>query len=432
MHYGWPSPSLPVLQNADNSIFPINNNEGFWLAVMPTLSATIGAPFVIALVDIMGRKTFIIGSFIPLFSAWIMIAFCNSLLQLYIARFIAGIADSWSFTSVSMYICEIAHPKIRGLLGSGVSIGSILGHLLINIFGSYLSIENTAIVSSAIPIVGFLIFIWMPESPYYLLMRNQVDKAKQQLQILRGLENVQIELDKIHNGIKEQIKNTGKVLDLFKKRSNRKALVIIAVLRGVQQLSGSAAILFYTQSIFKESGNQVSSKVATIIYYSVQLVVTFISGGMVDIAGRRSLLILSVSGSAVALFCEATYFYVKTKTSIDISSLSYLSIVFLLAFVIFFSLGMQSIPVLMLGEIFPANVKAFALSLSDVYFYLLTSVVCKFFQYTKDNVGIFLPFYGFSGVCFFGLIFIFFVVPETKGKTLEEIQENLEGKLIQM
>ncbi|XP_063914995.1 facilitated trehalose transporter Tret1-like isoform X2 [Zophobas morio] len=429
MHYGWPSPSLPILERLENSTFSISPDEGSWIAVMPLIVALIGALLAASIVDILGRKRTIIATCLPFFAAWIMIAFSHSLPVLYVARFIAGVADGLAFTVVPMYIGEIADPKIRGLLGSGVSTSWIFGILLINVVGSYLSITTTALVSSVVPILALLTFIWMPESPYHHVMKGEFEEAKKSLQVLRGRDDVDNELSRVSKAVIAQTQNTGKFLDLFTTKSNRKAVYIIMVLRGAQQFSGATAITFYTQSIFKEAGEDISSELATIIYYTVQFLLNILCNSIVDKAGRRPLLILSLLGSALALFVEGTYFFIKTQTTIDVAPFSFLSVISLIGFVVFFSSGMQSIPILMLGELFPANVKAFALCLADIYFCVIATVVSKFFQIVKDSFGIYVPFYAFTGSCLLGLVFIVLFVPETKGKSLEEIQVFLGGKV---
>ncbi|KAJ8924979.1 hypothetical protein NQ315_001144 [Exocentrus adspersus] len=428
MHYGWPSPSLPKIVDAATSSLSVTEDQGSWIAVMPLLGGLLGALIVGVTVDILGRKTTIILTTFPFFAGWIMVAYAKSAVLLYVARFIAGIADGWAFTAVPMYIGEIADPRIRGLLGSGVSVTWIFGILLINIIGSYLSVTVTALVSSVLPVITLLTFMWMPESPYYLLMRDKPKAAQKSLQALRGLEDVESELNRLSVAVREQTSNTGKFLDLFKVKSNRKAVFIIMIVRAAQQLSGTTAITFYTQYIFKEAGDDITSELATIIYFSVQLVLTMLCSSIVDKAGRRPLLIASITGSGAVLFTEGTYFFLKYNTNLNVTEYSFIPVAALIGFVIMFSLGMQSIPILMLGELFPANVKAFALCLADIYFCILATVVSKFFQIMKDNFGIYVPFYVFTVCCVIGLVCIVLFVPETKGKTLEEIQMNLRGE----
>ncbi|CAH0546086.1 unnamed protein product [Brassicogethes aeneus] len=427
MHYGWPSPSLEQLLHG-NSTLHLTQDEGSWMAVMPLLGAIVGSLIVGTTVDILGRKRTIILTSFPFFAAWIMIAYANSPLVLYIARFIAGVADGWAFTAVPMYIGEIADPSIRGKLGSGVSVAWIFGMLLINIVGSYLSIRMTALISSVLPVLGLITFMWMPESPYYHLMRGKYNEAKHSLQTFKGMSDVDAELSRLSNAVKSQTRNTGKFLDLFTKPSNRKAVAIMTILRTAQQLSGTTAITFYAKMIFKEAGDDISSELATIIFFSVQLVCTVVCSGIVDRAGRRPLLIMSIIGSSLALFVEGTYFYLKLSTNYDVSAFSLVPVAALIGYIVIFGLGMQCIPILMLGELFPANVKAFALCLADIYFCIIATIISKFFQIMKDHFGIYFPFYAFTASGLLSLICMYIFVPETKGKTLEDIQKILKNE----
>lgn len=163
------------------------------------------------------------------------------------------------------------------------------------------------------------------------------------------------------------------------------------------------------------------------IYFSVMFLVTIISSSIVDKAGRKILLMISMAGAAFTLFLEGTYFYIQSQTDIDTEPFDYIPVMVLIGFVIIFSIGMQSIPILMLGELFPTGVKAFALCLADVYYSVMASIASKFLQVMKDNYGMYFAFYGFSIFSGIGLLFIYYFVPETKGKNLEEIQRYLRG-----
>lgn len=134
---------------------------------------------------------------------------------------------------------------------------------------------------------------------------------------------------------------------------------------------------------------------------------------------------LSLSGTAVSLLVTAIFLYLKNFTDIDLGQFSYVPLAALISYIIMYSVGIQNIPVLVLSEIFPTNVKAFALGLIDIYFALSVIVVSKFFHWSSKNCGMHIPFFTFAACSFIGLIFVVFVVPETKGKTLEDIQHEL-------
>lgn len=196
-------------------------------------------------------------------------------------------------------------------------------------------------------------------------------------------------------------------------------------LRGIQQLTGTTAIIFYAKTIFEEANGFISSSTATIIYFAIQLVLSALSSFIVDFSGRRPLLIISLSGTALTLLANSIYLYLKGCTDIDMEPFGFISIIALLSYIIIFSVGMQTIPLLIMGEIFPTNVKAFALCLMDIYFSVTVTIISKLFHWSKDYFGLHVPFFFFTVCCIVGVVFIIFVVPETKGKTLEDIQMEL-------
>lgn len=398
------------------------------MATTPSIGAVFGAIISGYIVDKIGRKTCILFTSPMYFTAWIALAFAPSLFVLAPARFLQGVADGFCFTVVPMYLGEIADPKIRGTLVASISITTTVGLLLINIIGSYMTIRNTALVTAVVPLLHFASFYFMPESPYYLLMKQKVDKAKISLQILSNQDDVSDELTRLDDAVKEDLRNVGTILDLFTTKSNRKALIVIAGLRAIQQFSGTTAITFYAQDVFQNSGSGISPTLGSILYFIVQLIVSCIFSVLTDKLGRKPLMIVSTVGSGITIAIAGIYSYFDNYTDFDVSSVNYIPLCAIFGYAIMFNVGMQSIPVLMLGELFPTSVKAFALCLADIVFGLTVVIVGKLFQILNDGYGMYVPFLFFAFCCFVGLLFILFVVPETKGKTLEDIQEKLRRK----
>ncbi|EFA01663.1 Facilitated trehalose transporter Tret1-2 homolog-like Protein [Tribolium castaneum] len=428
MHYAWPSPSLPQLTSNNSSSLQITNDEGSWIIIMELISPIPSCFLGAFIVDLIGRKKAILLSAIPYFLSWLMIAFANSELTLGAARLLAGVSDGIAFTVIPLYIAEIADASIRGLLGAAISVSWISGMLFINVVGAYLSISTTALICSVFPILLVLTFIWMPESPYHLIMKHDIERARIALRKFKGRSDIEDELSRLQEAVKTQNQKNASVWDLFRKKNNQEGLRIVAIVRNAQQMSGVAAISFYTLSIFNEAGDFISPFTATVIYVSIQCFMTAVCSVLIDRTGRRPLLIASLIGSAISLFVLGTYFYIKDFTTIDISSFNFVPLLALLGYVIIFNIGAQPIPLLIQGELFPTNVKALASCFSEVYFCIIASMVSKLFQTLRDSFGMYLPFYGFAVCSAVNLVFVIFFVPETKGKTLEEIQATLGVK----
>lgn len=426
MLFGWATPSLPQLLDPKSEI-KMSTSDGSWMAVMPCIGAVIGCFLAAKIVDNIGRKKSMLLVSPLYFIAWIMIAYSGSKYIFHAARILSGIADGIAFTTFPMYLGEIADSKIRGLLCSSIPITTVLGFMLIAIVGSMYSIKDAALISSVLPIVHFVLFSFMPESPYYLLMKNKPEQAQKSLIKLRGDQNVSEELERFTKSVKEDEENKGSIWDLFSVESNRKGVYIVVGLRGLQQFCGPMVITFYATIIFNESKSDLSSTTCTSIYFGIQVVCSIICSCLVDKIGRRPLLILSTIGSCIALAVQGGYFYIKDTTDYELKEYTWVPVAALLTYDVLFNLGIGTIPVMMLGELFPTSVKAFALCLADIYFGVVVIIATKFFQIMNDNMGMSIPFFVFSGCSAIALVYTVFCIPETKGKTLEEIQDYFKG-----
>lgn len=426
MQFGWPSPHLPRLQSPKSHI-PITSSEGAWMISMNGVGSIFGSLLAGYIVDKIGRKLSILITSPLYLCCWLLIAFAHRLWILMLARCINGFTDGIVFTVIPMYVSEISHPRIRGILSATIPVMTVFGLLLVNIIGSLADLKTTGLICAIFPIVHFFTFCWMPESPFYLIMKKNLEAAKNCLKIFQESSDIDEKFEKLQSIVEDEMKNSVSCWDLFRVKSNRKAVIIVFGLRGIQQLCGPNALTSYAKIIFHEAGEDISSTLSSILYFSIQLVMVIICSFLVDKVGRKPLLIISIVGSGVALLAQAIYFYVKSLGIYNMSTVSFLPLIALLTYVVLFNIGMWNIPLLLMAELFPANVRAFALCLNEIYFGLSVIVVSEFFQITSDTFGMHVPFFVFSVMSVLGLAFILCMVPETKGRSLNEIQEYLKG-----
>jgi len=178
--------------------------------------------------------------------------------------------------------------------------------------------------------------------------------------------------------------------------------------------------------LFQAAGSDIDAFTATIIVGAMQVVFTFISTLVVDRLGRRLLLLISDGVMAICTLLLGVYFYLQSKGD-DTSSLGWLPLTSVCLFIIVFSLGYGPIPWMMVGELFAPHIKGFASSLSCVLNWILAFIVTKFYSDLVSAFSIQATFWIFAVISAIGTVFVFFVVPETKGKTLDEIQRELGG-----
>ncbi|XP_023022202.1 facilitated trehalose transporter Tret1 [Leptinotarsa decemlineata] len=427
----WTSPFVTYLKS-NSSIIPMTSNEVAWCIISPGIGGIIGAPIAAYFADKIGRKYTILMMAPPVFFSQLSIGYVRNVWVLFILRLIIGVADGACFTVVPMYIGEISAPKIRGFLSSLISFFFVLGVLLINTLGCFLSIFSCSIICASVPAIHFLGFIFMPESPYYYIKVNDIKAAKQALITLRNTVNVEEDLKVICDAVKleeEMVKNT-KFTDIFTVPSNRKAVSIYIILSLALAGCAKAPVLSYTKMIFEETGSSISSILSTIVFCTVELVVMiFTTYFIIDRFGKRYLTIISTAGCSITLFVMSAYFFAKDFDYDVKHYLNWLPLTSLSLYSILFSIGLSFTQICYLSELFPTNVKANALCSAEIFILFINSITVKIFQVTNDEFNsLSVSFLCFSVLCMIMLGFIVKYVPETKGMTLEEIQLFLKHK----
>lgn len=315
------------------------------------------------------------------------------------------------------------------MLASLCPVCIVFGILLINILGNYLLIDQAAFAASLFPVILFCTFIWMPESPSFLLLKQRVDDARRTLETLRGKEKGEMELNRLTRAFSQK-QEKASVFDLFFNRTNRKAAIVAFGLRTVQQFCGTTVLTFYCKTIFEQTDNVVSSDVGTIIYFCLQLSVAFFSSLIVDIFGRRPLLVISLLGSSMTLYLLSSYIYIKDNTGLFVEDYSFVPMVALLLNVVFMSIGVRNIPLLMMGEMFATDIKPTALCVGTIFYSITATLSAKLFYLTNKWFGMYVPFSIYGTLSLLSVAFVMFYVPETKGKTLEDIQRKLQGSKV--
>ena len=406
----------------------MTSNEASWIASFYLLGSIPGNLLAAFVVDRFGRKSSLLMAGLPLFFGWVLIIVAWDPYILYAARFISGLGQGVVYVVCPMYIGEIADKNIRGSLGSFIKLMVTFGELYAHAIGPFVPYEWLAYYCAIIPIVFFATFAWMPESPYYLLMKKNEKAAAKSLRRLKGYKNsddLQEDMDQMAKSLVKDLADRGHFWDLFDTPGNRRAVVISFGLQLILQFSGIAAIESYTQEIIEESDSGLSAGIAVIILSVLQLVAGVGAAALVDRIGRRPLLLSTTFLAGLALTISAIFYLMKLHFRFAMENLGWILDASIMFYELIIALGLSPLPYMMLGELFPTNVKGVAVSMANIWASLLAFVVSKMHQVVTDTCGIYAAFGWFASTCFFGIVFIFFVVPETNGKSLMEIQEEL-------
>jgi len=338
-----------------------------------------------------------------------------------------------------LQVSECSYAEIRGFLGSLPALFMVGGILLSYIMGDWLPWNHLAWASAVVPAMLLFVIIPLPESPVWLLSKGRTSDAQNALKWLHHRpspkDSIPVELQQTSVYVitsettQTTVSSNNKSSSGFSRKElfRRPVLVPFALtftLLIFQQVSGIGTIIFYTVSIFHSAGSQLDDHLATIIVGLVQLIFNFVSLFIVDWAGRKPLLIASGAIMCVALTALGTHFHLQ-KYGIE-QSLGLLPVISLIVFMVGFSIGYCSIPFLLMGELIPEKQRSFLSSIAGSLSLGIMFVVIKTYHGLKNSIGEDGTFWLYSGVCLCSCFFVYFLLPETKGKSLKEIEEFFE------
>ena len=331
-----------------------------------------------------------------------------------------------------MYVGEIAGKDIRGILLLIVRISTQIGSLFVKIVGAYLSYHTMNLAMILILLPFFFVFPFIPESPYYLLMTNRQEEARKTVSKLQGTNHPDIvnsEIARVKQTVKETKENEKWALwDLFFIKGNRKCLLIVVLVCWTKFLSGDTSIDAYTQEIFVYSDFSLAPEHAAIIYAGVTVVMPLLVTKVIEKAGRRKIFLCSGMFSALGLGIVGLFFFSKFYLKVDTTSLSWIPFTGLIFYNVSSNSGISSLTYVITGEMFALNVKETAITCVTVTNDLLAFLVKVVFQWMNNVTGIYTTFWMYAFFCLIGTVSYFLISPETKGRTLEEIQDELHSR----
>ncbi|XP_074312193.1 sugar transporter ERD6-like 7 [Silene latifolia] len=384
-----------------------------------TFGAMVGAITSGPIADFIGRKGAMRVYSAFCIAGWLAIYFAQGTVALDVGR-LAGGYGMGAFSYVApVYIAEIAPVELRGALTTlnqvmictGVSVAFIIGIVL-----PWRVLALTGLIPCAVLILG-LFFI--PESPRWLAKRGAHKDFEVALQKLRGKDSdISHEATEIQDYI-EELERLPKanIFDLFQKRYLR-SMTIGVGLMVFQQFGGINGICFYVSNIFETAG--FSPSIGTVIYALLQVVITAAGATLIDKAGRKPLLLVSAFGLVIGCLLTAIAFYLKAHHSSE-KAAAILAVIGILVYISAFSVGMGAVPWVVMSEIFPINVKGAAGGLATLVNWFGAWIISYTFNFLMQwsSYGTFIIYAAINAAA---IIFVIKVVPETKGRSLEEIQ----------
>ncbi|XP_055113595.1 solute carrier family 2, facilitated glucose transporter member 3-like isoform X1 [Symphalangus syndactylus] len=354
----------------------------------------------------------------------------KSVEMLILGRLVIGFFCRLCTGFVPMYIGEISPTALRGAFGTLNQLGIVVGILVAQIFGLEFilgseelwplllgfTILPTILQSVALP--------FCPESPRFLLInRKEEENAKRILQQLWGTQDVSQDIQEMKDeSARMSQEKQVTLLELFRVSSYRQPLIISIVLQLSQQLSGINAVFYYSTGIFKDAGVQ-EPIYATIGAGVVNTIFTVVSLFLVERAGRRTLHMTGLGGMA---FCS-TLLFLSFLLQDNYNGMSFVCIGAILVFVAFFEIGPGPIPWFMVAKLFSQGPRPAAMAVAGCSNWTSNFLVRLLFPSAAHYLGAYV-FIIFTGFLITFLAFTFFKVPETRGRTFEDITRAFEGQ----
>lgn len=395
-----------------------------WAASAALVGCVIGAMFSGTLSDKIGRKKVLIISAILFAISSIGTALPPDLTWFVIFRMLGGVGIGIASILAPLYISEIAPAAIRGRLVSIYQLGIVSGILLIyfvnaGIAGMYDEAWNIdygwrwMFGSGIIPSIFFLILlIFVPESPRWLAQNGREDEALFILNKVSGPEKAERDLFEIKRPVLAESTSFSELL----KPGLRTALVIGVILSILSQVTGINAIMYYAPEIFKSTGDgSDSALLQTVLVGAVNVLFTLIAIKYVDQFGRKGLLLVGSAGMAVCLFLVGAAFYFEWLDG-------YFVLVPILAYIAFFAISLGPMTFVVVGEIFPNRVRGKAMSVALFFLWVAVYLVSQTFPMLLESIGSAYTFWLYMLMSVVAFLFVWKALPETKGKSLEEIE----------
>ncbi|XP_063989776.1 facilitated trehalose transporter Tret1-like [Diachasmimorpha longicaudata] len=426
----WTSPIIPQLmkENTPVGTKPMNDHEISWLSSVTGLASLVALLFYAFLAGKTSNKILGWVSAVSATVSWLLIYFAKNFYYLLIARIFAGVVCGLTFSMTPVYVSQIAQDSIRGQLGSLLCFGFNVGNLASAILGAQLSYHNFALCGTVIPLIFIAGFISLPESPMYLLRKGHIDGATRSLLWLRNndKEEVDNELIQLQKYVTSHSRKTTGLKELFRNPGTIKALIISVTLFAGQHTSGYAIMITYTTTIFELANTSVDPYIASVVMSVIQIIGSWISTLTIDRFGRRKLVLASCAGIIMSHVVFGIM-YVFQHHKYDLSSISWVPVVTMSAYALVYSAGLGPSTSVVCSEIFSPDIVSLGLSVALSTEFISNFCTTLAFPLFTAKFGIHVSFFVLAFFAAVTLTIIFFLLPETKGKTKSDIFAELNG-----
>ncbi|KAG8319913.1 hypothetical protein J6590_081053 [Homalodisca vitripennis] len=436
MMFGFSAVTIPQLKQPD-SFIQITPDQASWIASLSSVATPFGCLLSGSLLDALGRKRTITLSLAPMIIGWYLMSAATAVYMIYIGRLLMGLGSGMLGSPARVYTGEITQPHLRGMLAAVASVGVSFGVSLQYLIGSFLPWYWLAFINGCIPTVAFISAFFLPESPQFLINKGRTEEARAALRKVRGAscdvdDELQDLIDFVNksaakNATSEPAKTS--VLSEVLKPAALKPFTILALYFLLLQFSGLNPVTFYAVEIIQESGANMNKYAATIILGLVRLGFTVISCILMRRLGRRPMTFMSSVGCGLTMVGLGSYMYMGEQWAAEgkEKSATWIPILNLFVFMTASTMGYLTVPWVMIGEVYPSKVRGIMGGLTTFVGHFCIFLVVKTFPLFQ-SISKFGTFIFYGVVSLLATIFFYLFLPETQGRTLQEIEDYFSGR----
>ncbi|GBP04795.1 Facilitated trehalose transporter Tret1 [Eumeta japonica] len=434
---------LPQLKQ-ENSLIPIDDATGSWIASIIGFSFSAGAFILPSLMNRYGRKVANLVSIMPMIIGWFCIVTATSVPALFVARILQGISAGMSSCLAPILIGEYTSPKNRGAFLTTISLAIASGVLVVHTAGVFLSWQQTALVCAFISFIDLLIVMHSPETPCWLADKGKYNESKRVFRWLRGDDeeeelHIMIETSIIVRELRLNSMKPTSLFDQFKRSVNYvnatlrkkefyKPVILMFFLNLIGQWSGPNVISSYTYDIFHQIvGHSVSVPVLIITVDVQRIISNTCAVYFIKKLKRRTMLFATVSLNIVMFLLIALYVYAKAH---NLLPFDHPAIGILMIHLHMFSIatGTLPLPFIVSGEVYPLEYRGIAGGITVLYQSVNLFVTVKTVPYLFASVGLWGAYVLYAGVVGLCLAMTGLLLPETKDRTLQDIEDEFRGR----
>uniref|UniRef100_G3MRT8 Major facilitator superfamily (MFS) profile domain-containing protein n=1 Tax=Amblyomma maculatum TaxID=34609 RepID=G3MRT8_AMBMU len=415
------SPALPDIRQK----MTISEDDAGWFGSLLMAGGLVGGLLSGQLLNLIGRRGTLWMAALLFAAGWLCLAFGDILPLLFAGRLLTGGGMAIACAAAAVFVAEIAPASLRGVLSTGWNFLVALGVLLGYVMGKWLDYKWLAFACLVPAVVtGAASVFCVRESPLWLLQKGRRKDAIEALQFYRGprIEEEFCALETSAGNI------TGMTLGDIKQPHIYKPILCSLLVMLMQQLSAITVLIFFAQDIIRDAGVSLEPDNCTILVGGILSGIFLVATLLTDKTGRKPLFMISTALSMISLVALGMSSHLMDMEGQDFhGKYGWLPLASIVIYFVGYSLGLGPLPFVFLGELTPLKAKGVATTMCVFIYYLTAFLVAKLYAYTVHLMGTAATYWLYGAIL--AVTFVLFVVyvPETKGKTLEEI-EQLFGK----